>query len=213
MPRIVWAPMGERFYEMGVDRGVLYTQGNPGVPWSGLVSITESNVGGEPKPYYIDGVKYLNLASAEEFEATITAFHKPPEFEPCDGILSIHNGLFATQQPRRQFGLSYRTKIGNDLRGIDYAYKIHLVYNALASPTEKPYATFSNSSEPPTLSWPITTLPPAITGFKRTSHLVIDSRYTDTELLTSVEDILYGDDENAARLPDPDELIEMFSDE
>lgn len=211
MPRLTWNSIGDRFYEIGIDRGVLYTDGNPGVAWTGLISVSESPTGGEAKPYYIDGVKFLNVSSAEEFEATINAFYKPLEFGVCDGTASIQNGLFVTQQSRKQFGLSYRTKLGNDVAGSDHAYKIHLIYNALAAPSERNNSTMGDSVEPTSYSWPITTLPPSITGYKRTAHLVIDSRFTDPSLLTDVEDILYGDDVNPARQPSPDELITIFS--
>lgn len=211
MPRLIWSSIGDRFYETGVDRGVLYIGINPGVVWPGLISISETIVGGEAKPFYIDGVKFLNIASSEEFEATINAYHNPIEFGPCDGTVSIHNGLFVTQQPRKPFSLSYRTKIGNDVDGTDHAYKIHLVYNALAAPSERNNNTIGDSAEPSTFSWPITTLPPAITGYKRTAHLVIDSRSTDPSILSNVEDILYGNDVDVARLPTPDELADIFS--
>ena len=211
MSRLTWRNMGERFYEIGVDRGVLYVDLNPGVAWTGLVSVSESPSGGDPKPFYIDGVKYLNLASVEEFEATIVAYYSPPEFAPCDGITSIQNGLFVTQQPRKSFGLSYRSKIGNDLEGSDHAYKIHLVYNALAAPTNRSNTTIGNSNNLDAFSWSITTLAPDITGYKRTAHLVIDSRTTEPSILSTVEDILYGSESTSARLPDPDELIAIFS--
>lgn len=211
MPRLSWSATGERFYETGVDRGVLYVGTNPGVAWTGLTSVSESPSGGEPKAYYIDGIKYLNLSSAEEFEATINAFNSPSEFGPCDGTVSIQNGLFVTQQPRKPFGLSYRTKVGNDIDGSDHAYKIHLVYNALAAPSERSNNTVGDSTEPNSLSWSITTLPPLVTGFKPTAHFLIDSRLTSQEVLIEVEDILYGSDANSPRLPSAQELIDLFT--
>lgn len=211
MPRLSWGAVGEKFYETGVDQGVLYVSGEPGVAWVGLISVDESPSGGEARPYYMDGVKYLNLSVAEEFEATLNAFNSPLLFGPCDGVVPIQNGLFVTQQARKQFGLSYRTRVGNDIKGSDHAYKIHLVYNALASPSSRNNVTLGDSSEPSTFSWAITTLPPSITGYKRTSHLVIDSRVTDPELLSEVEDILYGNDSDAPSLPTPDELIVIFN--
>lgn len=211
MPRLSWGDVGEKFYETGVDRGVLYVSGEPGVAWIGLTSVDESPSGGEAKPYYIDGVKYLNLSAAEEFEATINAFNSPNLFWACDGIASVQNGLFVTQQPRKQFGLSYRTVVGNDVNGPDHAYKIHLVYNALAGPSSRNNATLGDSSDPTTFSWSITTLPPSIIGYKRTSHLVIDSRLTDPEVLTEVENILYGNDSDSSNLPSPDDLIAIFN--
>lgn len=211
MARLSWDSVGKRFYEAGVDRGVLYVDTLPGVAWTGLISVSESPVGGEPKPYYIDGIKYLNISSVEEFAATISAFGSPPEFAQCDGIAAIQNGLFVTQQPRKQFGLSYRTKIGNDVDGPKYGYKIHLVYNALASPSSRDNRSIGQSAEASTFSWSITTLPPEITGYRPTAHLVIDSRYTSSVVLAFVEDILYGTEGVAPRLPDPDELITIFS--
>lgn len=211
MPRLSWSATGERFYETGVDRGVLYVGTNPGVAWTGLTSVSESPSGGEPKAYYIDGIKYLNLSSAEEFEATVNAFNSPPEFGPCDGTVSIQNGLFVTQQPRKPFGLSYRTKVGNDIDGSDHAYKIHLVYNALAAPSERSNNTLGDSTEPNDLSWSITTRPPVVTGFKPTAHFLIDSRLTPQDILIEIEDILYGSDANSSRLPSAQELTDMFT--
>lgn len=210
MARLTWNNFGDRFYEIGVDRGVLYID-ETGVPWNGLVSVTESPTGGDPKPYYIDGVKVLNVAAAEEFEATIDAVWQPPEFAPCDGTTAIQNGLFVTQQPRRQFGLSYRTMLGNDSAGPNAAYKIHLVYNALAAPSQVEHSTLNASNEPMKKSWQITTLPPLITGYKPTAHFVIDSRFTSSTLLSSVEDLLYGSDVAGATMPSASDLIAMFT--
>ena len=211
MARLDWNATGVRFYETGVDRGVLYVGDAPGVAWTGLTSINEAPTGGDARAFYIDGVKYLNLASSEEFEATINAFSSPPEFGPCDGTVSIQNGLFVTQQPRKQFGFSYRTKIGNDTDGAEHAYKIHLVYNALAKPSSRDNGTMGDSTDPTGFSWAITTLPPSMTGYKPTAHMVIDSRYTLASTLVTVEDILYGSDTNSPRLPSPDELIAIFA--
>lgn len=211
MPRLDWSAVGQRFYEMGVDRGVLYVGSLPGVAWTGLISVNESPSGGEPRPYYIDGTKYINVASAEEFEATIEAFNSPPEFSPCDGSLSIANGLFATQQPRKPFGFSYRTRIGNDLDGPNHAYKIHIVYNALAAPSNRENRSLGGSVEPSTLNWSISTLPPSLVGYKPTAHFVVDSRKTPKNLLTTLEDILYGSATQAPRLPNAQELVDLFS--
>lgn len=211
MARLSWAAVGERFYETGVDRGVLYVGIEPGVSWTGLTSVSESPTGGEASPFYIDGVKYLNLAGSEEFAATINAFSSPYEFGPCDGTMSIQNGLFVTQQPRKPFGLSYRTKLGNDIDGTDHAYKIHVVYNALAAPSERSNNTVGDSTDPLSLSWSVTTLPPSITGYKPTAHFMIDSRKTTETILATIEDILYGSDSGASRLPSPSELIAIFA--
>ena len=209
MARLKWGEDGSRFFETGLDRGVLYID-NDGVPWNGLIGVSENPSGGEPRPFYYDGVKYLNLASAEEFEATIEAFGAPNEFRPCDGSMAINNGLFATQQPRKAFGMSYRTLVGNDTEGQEHGYKIHLVYNALAGPASKDYKTTGSSTDPTTISWDVTTLPPSLTGLKPTAHFVIDSRETPDGLLEAIEDILYGNDANDSRLPLVSELITMF---
>lgn len=211
MPRLSWDSPGERFYETGVDRGVLYAAGSDGVAWSGLISVSESPSGGDARPYYVDGFKYLNLSSAEEYAASIGAFSSPPEFGPCDGTVSIQNGLFVTQQPRKSFGFSYRTRVGNDINGSDHAYKIHLIYNALSSPPQRGNDSINDSAKALSLEWSITTLAPMITGYRPTAHMVIDSRYTSLGLLGTIEDILYGNESTSARLPDPDELITIFS--
>lgn len=211
MTKIIWDARGERFFELGIDRGVLYIASESGVPWSGLTSVNETPTGAEEKPYYIDGIKYLNLRTAEEFAATIEAFGAPYEFNQCDGNAVIHTGLIATQQPRVPFGMSYRTKIGNDLNGTEHAYKIHLVYNALAAPTARNNVTISDTIEPAKFSWSISTLAPPVTGYKRTAHFVIDSKLTDPEILTEIEDLLYGTESTDSTLPTPDELIAIFA--
>lgn len=211
MPRLKWSAIGERFYESGIDRGVLYLPNQVGVPWVGLVSVVESPSGGEPKAYYLDGIKYLNISSAEEFEATINAFGSPKEFSVCNGDSIIQNGLFVTGQPRKSFGLSYRTRIGNDTSGSEYGYKIHLVYNALAEPSNRSNNTIADSVNISTFSWRISTKPPIISGYKPTAHFVIDSRYTTFEVLAEVSDILYGSDELQPRLIEATELIDIFS--
>lgn len=209
--RLVWGARTERFFETGVDNGVLYTTDSLGVAWSGLISVSESPSGGEARPFYLDGVKYLNIASAEEYEATIVAFNSPSEFNGCDGIVPINNGLLATNQPRKSFGLSYRSRVGNDVDGVGHAYKIHLVYNALAAPSQKNNQTISDSTDPTRYSWNITTLPPDITGYKRTAHFIIDSREAPELVLAELLDILYGTEATSARLPDTEELLEIFS--
>lgn len=209
MPRLIWSETGERIYETGVDRGVLYVDGQPSVPWIGLISIVEKPSGGSQRAFYIDGVKYLNIPSADEFEATINAFTYPDEFAHCEGTTRIHSGLFVTQQPKKSFGLSYRTKIGNSLTS-DYGYKIHIVYNAIASTSQRTYKTLNDLADPTDFSWDITTRPPAMTGYKSTAHLIVDSRYTNPATISAVEDILYGTDSYAARLPSLAELVDIF---
>ena len=212
MTKLSWGTAGKRYYEAGIDRGVLYVDVSNGVAWNGLISVSESASGGEATPYYLDGLKFLNLASAEEYTATIQAFSSPPEFNVCDGVTSIANGLFATHQPRKPFGLCYRTKLGNDVDGIDHGYKIHLVYNALSAPSERSNSTISDSSDPIEFSWEITTTPPLFSAYKPTAHLVIDSRLTSSARLSVIEDILYGTDTLPSRLPSPQELIGIFND-
>lgn len=211
MSRITWGDVGERFYETGVDRGVLYVGMNPGVPWNGLSSIEESPDGGEAEPFYIDGFKHLNAVEAEEFVATINAYSAPIEFLSCDGSSQISNGLFATQQPRRPFGLCYRTRIGNDVEGLDHGYKLHLVYGAVASPTSRENATLSDDSEPMEMSWEITTSPPRMRGFKPTAHFVIDSTMTDPALLGFIEGYLYGSEGVIPRLLTQQQLVSLFN--
>lgn len=206
MSRLNWDEYGKRYYEVGVDRGVLFVDANNGVPWNGLVSVTESPSGGENNSFYADGVKFINLISAEEFGATIEAFTYPDEFTECDGLEGIQ-GLYLGQQRRKSFGLSYRTRVGNDVDGANHAYKIHLVYNAIASPSERTNTSISESPETATFSWNITTTPVPITGHKPTSHFVIDSRDMSPEVLTLVENIIYGSPTSSARFPTPDELI------
>ena len=210
MTRVSWNDVGQRFYEAGTDRGVLYIDGQNGVPWNGLVGVSENSSGGEPKAYYLDGYKYLNVASAEDYAATINAFTSPREFDACDGTAAIQNGLFATQQPRKTFGFSYRTLIGNDVDGLSLGYKIHIVYNALASPVQRSYKTNGDSASPLTLDWSISTLAPRLTGIRPTAHFVIDSRLTPPRLLESIEDILYGSNSTEPRLPTAEELAQLF---
>jgi hypothetical protein len=209
--RLGWGAPGTREYEVGVDRGVLYLDGMDGVPWVGLTSVVERPSGGDPRPYFMDGEKYLNLAAREQFEATITAFTYPDEFGFCDGTYPIRPGLRFAQQRRKQFGLSYRVKVGNDLSP-NSGYRIHLVYNALAAPSQRQNNTMGDSSEVADFSWDITTRPVATAGFRRTAHVVIDSRETNPVKYKRLEDILYGNDLTDPRLPTPLELIELYDD-
>ena len=214
MPKLIWDKNGERYYETGTDRGVLYVQDETGtygtgVPWNGLTAVTESPSGAEANPLYADNIKYLNLMSKEEFGATIEAYTYPDEFGVCDGSAEIVKGITIGQQTRKTFGFAYRTKLGNDLAGDDYGYKIHLVYGALASPSERSYATVNESPEAMTLSWEITTTPVEVEGFKPTAHLEINSTKVDAEKLAALEAILYGSEEEEARLPLPSEIIAL----
>lgn len=211
MAKLKWDQTGERIYETGVDRGVLYvynTEGNKygtGVAWNGLTAVNESPSGAESNPQYADNTKYLDLYSAEEFGATVEAFTYPPEFEECDGSAELVQGVTISMQNRKMFGFSYRTLIGNDTEGTDHGYKIHLVYGAKASPSEKNRSTVNNSPEPVNFSWEVTTTPVNVEGFKPTSHLIIDSTKVDPTKLKALEDKLYGDDssgEPTLQLPD-----------
>lgn len=209
MTKLSWGAVGSHFYEAGVDRGVLYVDGYPGVPWNGLTSVSESPSGGDPKSFYVDGVKYLAVPSPEEFEGTITAFTYPDEFVQCDGDSQPRSGLFLTHQRRKSFCLSYRTLIGNDTSQA-LGYKLHIIYNALASPSERSNETLKDSTDPTDFSWKITCKPPAMAGYRPTSHIVIDSRNTDPSVLSAVEDILYGTDEDQSRIPTLDEIIAAY---
>jgi hypothetical protein len=214
--KLIWDPIGERFYETGVNQGVLYPRNALGlyplgVPWNGLISITESPSGAEPNAIYADNIKYLTLMSAEEFGATIEAYTYPEEFAKCDGSEAIVAGVFAGQQPRQAFGLAYKTLLGNDTESNDFGYKLHLVYGALAAPSEKGYATVNDTPEAITFSWEITTTPVAVTGFKPTATLVIDSTKVSAVTLALLEDMLYGTADADAYLPLPDDIMALFA--
>lgn len=215
--RIVWDNQGERLFETGVDRGVLYTQTDgvydTGVPWNGLTAVTEAPSGAEPTPLYADNIKYLELMSVEEFAATIEAYTYPEEFEACDGSATLVEGITIGQQPRKSFGFSYRTKLGNDDVGDEYGYKIHLVYGAKASPSDKGYETINESPDAITFSWEITTTPVEIPGHKPSASLTIDSTKVSPETLKKLEDLLYGGDENDPTLPTPEEILTLINGE
>lgn len=218
MPKIVWDNTGERLYETGVRNGVLYpiqTDGtySKGVAWNGLISVTESPSGAEATPLYADDIKYLNLISAEEYGSTIEAYTYPDEFAECDGSASIATGVNIGQQPRKTFGMCYRTVVGNDVENDNYGYKLHLVYGALAAPSEKAFSTINDSPEAITFSWEVSTTPVNVTGFKPTASLTIDSTKVDAAKLAALEAILYGSESEEARLPLPDEIATLMSDE
>jgi hypothetical protein len=215
MTRVLWDQVGERFYETGVDRGVLYipTSGvySIGYAWNGLTAVTESPSGAEATPIYADNIKYLNLQSTEEFGGTIEAFTYPPEFAQCDGTSLQNVGVSVAQQTRKTFGLSYRTLKGNDVSGADLGYKLHLVYGALAAPSEKAYATVNDTPEALAFSWAFSTTPVAVTGLKNSALLTIDSTKVTLANLQALEDALYGTAGSDPRLPLPDEVIGMFA--
>ena len=214
MSKLIWDETGKRFYETGVNKGVLYPQAAgaypKGVAWNGLTAVTESPSGAEATPLYADNIKYLNLMSAEEFGATIEAYTYPEEFAACNGEGELAKGVSIGQQKRVPFGMSYQTKIGNDIDS-ELGYKIHLIYGALAAPSEKAYATVNDSPEAITFSWEITTTPVEVTGYKPTASLVIDSTKVEAEKLTAIEAILYGSESEEARLPLPDEVFSIIN--
>lgn len=215
---ITWDENGERLYETGVKKMVLYPLSSngaytPGVAWNGITSVQESPSGAEASPVYADDIKYLNLYSVEEYAATIEAYMCPREFYKCDGSASLiegNNGITIGQQDRQMFGFCYRTAIGNDIVGDTYGYKLHLVYGCKASPSEQSHQTINDSPEAGSLSWSITTTPVNVTGHKPTSVLTIDSTAVDADALAALETILYGTGSTAPRLPLPDEVAEIF---
>lgn len=214
MAKLEWDKTGERYYETGVKYGVLYVQVDgeypQGVAWNGLTAVTESPSGAEATPMYADDIKYLNLMSNEEFGYSIEAYTYPEEFEECDGSAEIATGVKIGQQPRKAFGLCYRTTLGNDTEFNDHGYKLHLVYNSLAAPSEKAYATINDSPEAITFSWECTTTPVNVTGHKPTASIVIDSTKADKTKLEALEAILYGSETEEPRLPLPDEIMELM---
>lgn len=215
MARLVWDQSGQRIYETGVKMGVLYVQNDDGsypegVAWNGLTAVNETPSGAEATPLYADDIKYLELRSAEDFGATIEAYTYPEEFEQCDGSAEIAVGVKVGQQARRAFGLCYRTIVGNDVKGNDFGYKIHLIYGATAAPSEKAYATVNDSPEAVTFSWEVTCTPVDVPGFKPSACITIDSTKVDAEQLAALEALLYGSESETARLPLPAEIAEMF---
>lgn len=222
--KLVWDKTGEHYYETGVKNGVLYPMSASGtypkgVAWNGLTAITESPSGAEPTALYADDIKYLNLMSNEEFGATIEAYTYPDEFAECDGSASLTEGVYIGQQARKTFGLCYRTTLGNDAKGNDYGYKLHIIYGAMASPSEKAYSTINDSPDAITFSWELSTTPVAVANFKPTASLTIDSTKVDAEKLSALEEILYGKDGTGEdhstgavdpHLPLPDEIANIM---
>lgn len=210
MARLEWDQTGKRFYETGVKQGVLYVQEGGkypnGVAWNGLISVSESPSGAEASPIYADDIKYLNLMSTEEFGASVEAYTYPDEFAQCDGSAELTKGVSVGQQKRKAFGLAYKTTLGNDVDGNEYGYKLHIIYNALAAPSEKAYQTINDSPEAITFSWELSTTPVTVSGMKPTATLVIDSTKCDATKLTELENILFGSEAAGARLPLPDEI-------
>lgn len=219
MAKIEWDKVGERFYETGVDRGVLYPQSDEGtgydngVAWNGLTAVTESPSGAEATPQYADNIKYLNLISAEEFGATIEAYTYPEEFGRCDGTAELEPGVVIGQQNRKPFALSYRTFKGNDTQNTEHGYKIHIIYGATAAPSEKAFATVNDSPEAITFSWELTTTPVAVPGHKPTACITIDSTKVDKVKLGQLEAALYGTESEEPRVPMPEEVAGFFKGE
>ena len=216
MSALIWDQDGQRLYETGVDRGVCYPMNDqgvytPGVAWNGLSAVNEKPSGAEASAVYADNIKYLNLMSAEEFGAGIEAYTYPDEFAECDGSAEIATGVYIGQQPRKKFGLSYRTVLGNDVKSNEYGYKLHLVYGCMAQPSEKGYSTINDSPEAITFSWELTTTPVSVTGFKPTAIITIDSTKTTKAKMEALEAILYGGENTDARLPLPDEVKTLMA--
>lgn len=220
MSKLTWDDTGKRLYETGVKQGVIYPMGSngaygAGVAWNGLTAVTESPSGAEATKLYADDIKYLELTSVEEFGATIEAYTYPDEFAECDGSVEFAKGARIGQQDRKMFGLCYKTTLGNDVKGNEYGYKLHIVYGAKAAPSEKGYNTINDSPEAITFSWEITTTPVAVAGFKPTAHIEIDSTKADSTKLAALEAILYGKDPTSEggedgvdpKLPLPAEIL------
>lgn len=218
MSKLKWDATGEKKFEAGVDHAVLYPLSDageytPGVAWNGITQVSETPEGAEPQNQYADNIKYLSLMSAEELNGTIEAYTYPDEWNLCDGNSELIDGVIIGQQARKAFGLSYRTKLGNDVEGQDHGYKLHLLYGAKASPSERTYETINDSPEPITFSWEYTTTPVNVTGHQPTALLTIDSTKVDSDKLAALEEILYGSDDATdgnPRLPLPDEILALL---
>ena len=214
MSKLVWDKTGERIYETGVRNGVLYPQVDgaypKGVAWNGLIAVTESPSGAEASPFYADDFKYFNLMSAEDFGGTIEAYTYPDEYKPCIGEVELVAGINIGQQTRQTFGFCYRTVIGNDTENDSHGYKLHLIYGALASVSEKAYTSINDSPEPIAFSWEFTTTPVEVDGYKPTAILTIDSTKVGKENLEALEAVLYGSDNAEPRMPTPDEIVDLI---
>lgn len=215
--KLTWDAIGEKKFEAGVKKGVLYPQEAgaypKGVAWNGLTAVNETPSGAESTALYANDAKYGDLQADEIFGATVEAYTYPEEFEECDGSKELVPGVYIGQQTRKAFGLSYVTTVGNDTEGLAHGYKIHLVYGAKAAPSEKAHNTLNESPEAMTMSWELSTTPVAVEGFKPTSHLVIDSNKFTADKLNAIEDVLYGTESEEARLPLPSEVAEILGGE
>lgn len=218
MSVITWDNVGEKIWETGVDRGVVYTPTahgvyGGGVAWNGLVSVTEKPTGAEPNDQYADNIKYLTIYSAEDFEATIEAFTYPDEFAECDGSKFIAEGVSISQQARKPFGFAYRTILGNDVEGQEFGYKLHMIYGCMVTPSEKGYETMNDSPEALTFSWDLTTIPVPVPNMKPTAHISINTTRANPTQVAELEKILYGSEDAEPRLPTPEEVIGIFTTE
>lgn len=215
MAKLVFDELGKRFYETGVSNAVLFPQADDGtypkgVAWNGITAANESPSGAESNDQYADNMVYLSLTGAEKFEGTIEAFSSPAEFDECDGMKEISKGLTVSQQTRKPFGFAYKSILGNDIKGNDYGYKLHIWYGCKAAPSERSHSTVNDSPEPQNPSWSISSTPVAVPGAKPSSVLTFNSTTTPAEKLKKIEDILYGTEAADARLPLPTELLELL---
>lgn len=215
MAKLVFDELGKRFYETGVSNAVLFPQADDGtypkgVAWNGITAANESPSGAESNDQYADNTVYLSLTGAEKFEGTIEAFSSPAEFDECDGMKELSKGLTVSQQTRKPFGFAYKSILGNDIKGNDYGYKLHIWYGCKAAPSERSHSTVNDSPEPQNPSWSISSTPVAVPGAKPSSVLTFNSTTTPADKLKKIEDILYGTDEADARLPLPTELLELL---
>lgn len=215
MAKLVFDELGKRFYETGVSNAVLYPQADDGsypkgVAWNGITAANESPSGAESNDQYADNIVYLSLTGAEKFEGTIEAFSSPAEFDECDGMKELSKGLTVSQQTRKPFGFAYKSILGNDIKGNDYGYKLHIWYGCKAAPSERSHSTVNDSPEPQNPSWSISSTPVAVPGAKPSSVLTFNSTTTPADKLKKIEDILYGTDEADARLPLPTEILELL---
>lgn len=215
MAKLVFDELGKRFYETGVSNAVLYPQADDGsypkgVAWNGITAANESPSGAESNDQYADNIVYLSLTGAEKFEGTIEAFSSPAEFDECDGMKELSKGLTVSQQTRKPFGFAYKSILGNDIKGNDYGYKLHIWYGCKAAPSERSHTTVNDSPEPQNPSWTISSTPVVVPGAKPSSVLTFNSTTTPAEKLKKIEDILYGTDEADARLPLPAEILDLL---
>lgn len=213
MTELVWDTVGERYYEAGVDKGVFYGEDSLGVSWNGLVSVSESSSDSEIKSYYLDGKKYLQYASSEEFTAILQAFTYPDEFAEFDGVASVQNGLYVAQQERKTFGLSYRTLLGSDSSDLQHGYKIHLVYNVIVIPEDRSYSSLSEQINPLLFSWKISTKPKDLVYNRPAAHFIIDSTETPSAVMEVLSNFIYGTATTVSKMPTISELLAIFDNE